>query len=135
MKNRIEFSKLFMAVSLLTVISIFSCNTYDEGPTISLRFKKTRLEGEWKVMSRDGKDLSHNETYEFDSDNDARFFDDSKQVWFTPDKGKWKWEDDKENLSLVWEKNGAYEIEIKKLTMDEFWFDDQDNKLVKCKKQ
>lgn len=126
---------LFALILLAGSLLLSNCSAYDEGPFMSLRFKKTRLEGEWKVISINAKEVSHSETYEFDSDNDARYFNETLNAWFSPDKGKWKWEDDKQNIQLTWEKNGSYEIQIKKLTMDELWFDDENNELVKCEKQ
>lgn len=126
---------LFASIILACTLLLSNCGAYDEGPFISLRFKKARLEGEWKVISINAENVSHSEIYEFDSDNDARYFNESLDAWFSPDKGKWKWEDDKQNIQLTWEKNGSYEIQIKKLTMDELWFDDENNELVKCEKQ
>ncbi len=116
-------------------IALQSCSPYDDGPKISLTRKVKRLDGEWKVESIDGKKIDYNFSIEFDKDGDCRYFNENVQEFFKNDTGKWKWEDGKSNISFRWGSNGDYEIEIHKLTKDEFWFDDKENKLTKCKKQ
>lgn len=45
---------------LLFLITIYSCSKYEEGPFISLKSKKSRLLGEWKVVEfiKDNEDLT-----------------------------------------------------------------------------
>jgi hypothetical protein len=129
-----------MRIKLLLLLLPFffvleGCSPYDDGPKISLTRKVKRLNGEWKVESIDGENVNYKYSLEFDKDGDCRYFNENVIDFYDNDKGKWKWEDGKSNISLVWEKNGSYEIQIHKLTKDEFWFDDKENKLVKCNKQ
>jgi hypothetical protein len=48
-------------ISILILFAIFSCSKYEDGPLISLRSKKARLLGEWKVVEfmKDEEDLTH----------------------------------------------------------------------------
>lgn len=49
---------------LLPALLLFSCGKYEEGPNFSLRTKKSRLVGEWKLVS-------------FNDGNEILFFEDS----------------------------------------------------------
>lgn len=130
-----NLKNILLALTIPLFIGLTSCSKYEEGPKISLKRKIKRLEGEWKVESIEDKKIDYNYSIELDSDGDCRFFNDDVNPFYNNDKGKWKWEDNKSNISFTWDRNGAYEIQIKKLTDDEFWFDDKENKLLKCSKK
>ncbi|MGB0851162.1 MAG: hypothetical protein ACPGTP_07935 [Bacteroidia bacterium] len=129
----------FKIVAILFVFLASSCGKYPEGPKLSLSTKQKRLVGEWKVQSVNGVDVEESVVFEFDSDGDHRVFDDGFYYVGFDNKthsGTWDWEDKKANIFLDYDYIIAdYEIQIKKLSKDEFWFDDINNELVKCTKQ
>ncbi len=43
-----KFSLLFV-VAIVVSLALSSCSKYDEGPTLTLRSKASRLNGEWKI--------------------------------------------------------------------------------------
>lgn len=124
----------FLSVSLLLVVFVMgSCSKYEEGPLLSLRTKKARLAGVWKVektISNDGEtnypSSDDNGTIEYTKDNVVKttfeFF--GLEVVIS---GEWEFIKDKEWLRTSIEINGEQEVEeskIIKLKNDELWVED-----------
>jgi len=45
-------NKKSIFISILFILTIFSCTKYEDGPVITFRGKKVRLEGTWKYQSK-----------------------------------------------------------------------------------
>lgn len=127
---------LFLLASIAIVLNFSSCGKYEDGPNFSLRTKKSRLAGEWEVVKLDGSDLDPGMdiNLEFDKNGDFEFsFKYSYMGYNVEDSysGKWEWSDKKESV-LIDVDGDEMEWEIKRLTNDEFWFEDEDNIEYKC---
>ncbi len=130
---------LFLAAGLFM---LSSCGKFEEGPGFTLRSKKARLSGEWKLKevtmngstSIDGVPILDG-TYQmiFDFKKDGKFtFSESNtdvnQTYSYTDSGTWEWKED----SLVTKSLGDDNIEdtealhVLRLTNSEFWIDDTD---------
>jgi len=131
--------KFLMAAALVTVLNFQSCGKYEEGPSFTLRTKKSRLAGEWEVVKvydnfgaqvfpYTGGDYDFEILYEFekdgDFDQDFTYSYDGTSYSYTY-TGEWEFSSDKKDLEI--EIGGSKtDWEIKRLTNDEFWFEDED---------
>lgn len=120
-----------LAVAVIAVASMTSCGKYEDGPGFSLRSKKARLTGEWKVteFKQDGEDLSSEieATMVFDKDNNYAVTAVVSGFTFS-EVGTWEFDNKKEDLKLdpTVDSDGndepAYNITISRLTNKEFWY-------------
>ena len=117
---------LFVALALAMVLP--ACKKYEDGPTISLRSKKSRVVNKWAVdkVFNDGVDitatyLSYQQGFRIEFKDDGTFLQSWLQgnvnVNFT---GDWKFNSDKTGLILT--ENGVdTEVTILRLKNDELW--------------
>lgn len=118
--------------SLTVIIFVFvfifgACKKYDEGPTLSLRSKTDRLKGEWLCQGiyKNGEIIDTLETYansyvlQFYADGNGISFYGPWSFYFT-----WSFSNKKESILWLMSEEGATsnEMEIRKLTHDDFWF-------------
>lgn len=97
MKNLIKKAALVLGIGVVVV----SCGKYEDGPGISLRSKKARLAGEWKVSkySYDGVDgTSFFADYTYTVDKEGTW---TATFGSLTSKGTWELVDSKENLKTV----------------------------------
>ena len=120
---------LFLAATVAIVLNFQSCGKYEDGPGFSLRSKTARLTGEWEVV-RVGTQIFQTSGYslefEFEKDGDfiATYSDPTYGSY--SDAGKWEFASSKENLEIIID--GDLEVfEIKRLTNDELWLEDDTN--------
>ena len=78
-----------------------SCGKYEEGPGFSLRSKKGRVEGEWKIEKEiyNGQDQTltpddKDDVWKFEKDGTFEYQDPGNST----EKGKWSFNDKKENI-------------------------------------
>jgi len=126
----------FLSITLLAFVFVLgSCNKYEEGPALSLRTKKARLAGVWKIekfVDSDGTtsypEGDDNGTIEYTKDNEvkAAFTLFGVQAVIS---GEWEFINDKEWLRVILDYNGEKEVEdskILRLKNDELWLEDTD---------
>ena len=129
--------KLLLAAALVTVLNFQSCKKYDDGPTFSLKTKKSRLTREWevvKIYDNEGTQIFpySNSEYSFDISFEflkkGDFIESFKYSYETYSysysyKGTWEFSSNKENL-LIEMDNSVDKWKINRLTKKEFWFED-----------
>lgn len=128
--------KTFKILSLGLLVMTFvlgSCSKYEEGPALSLRTKKARLAGEWKVdkyITSEGEEVNGNDdgTIEFTKENTVIV----KSGNFSQE-GTWEFVKDKEYLQIefTYTSGGITvtetdESKILRLKNDELWLEDED---------
>jgi hypothetical protein len=125
--------KLLSLVTIALVFVIGSACKYEEGPALSLRTKKARLVGEWKVdkmFDKNGEEVEPSEldmaaSQEFTKDNDYIL----RVEGDTFIEGEWEFSDDKESVILKFEFFGqsqSQKIRILRLKNNELWLEDED---------
>lgn len=119
---------LFLAATVITVLNFQSCSKYEEGPSFSLRTKKSRIVGEWEVV-RIGNETYPQNSYSlemtFEEDGDFEF-NYSYGAYSYGYQGEWEFSNDKEDLEVTIESQ-VNEWEILRLTNKELWFEDETN--------
>jgi hypothetical protein len=126
----------FLSIALLAVTFILgSCSKYEEGPALSLRTKKARLAGVWKIekfVDNDGSvsypDSGDSGTVEYTKDNEVKATFDIFGFQALVN-GEWEFIKDKEWLRVILDFNGQKEVEdskILRLKNDELWIEDED---------
>jgi len=117
--------KILLPLLVLTLV-LGSCKKYEEGHGFSLRSKKARVAGEWKIekeiyngqdepLDADDKD----DVWKFDKDGTFEFQDPGNST----QKGKWSFDDKKEKITLTDDGSSfAFVIEVIRLTNKEFWY-------------
>jgi hypothetical protein len=114
----------YVSVAGITALSVSSCGKYEDGPGISLLSKKARVVGSWDVKSIGSMALTagYSMNLSFEKSGSATFSY-SYAGYSETYAGSWDFASDKENLLL----NIGGDIqafEIKRLTNDEIWLDD-----------
>ena len=133
-------TKMFLiALALTGTLTFTSCGKYEDGPGFSLRSKTARLtNGSWEVEEIDGDNLNGVALiFEFEKDGVLKIHSESSfySYYYTfCEEAEWAWGDKKETLEIEYE-NTEDSWEIKRLTFDEFWFEDEYNTDYKCDKQ
>jgi hypothetical protein len=98
------YTTIIMKKSLFTLICLTlifsSCKKYEEGPGISLRTKKARVVGEWKM---------------------EKLFIDDEEILLTPDEKNNKW---------IFKKDGNYEYQTARYTEIGTWSFDIKRELI-----
>lgn len=120
-------SLLLAAVVFVTVFNFSSCGKYDEGPSLSLRTKTSRLTGEWEVV-RIGDQAFPSDGYSlemsFDKGGDFEFSYSYDGYGYTS-SGTWEFSDNKEDIEIN-QDNEITEFRILKLTNKELWFENKE---------
>ena len=119
---------LFLAATVITVLNFQSCSKYEEGPSFSLRTKKSRIVGEWEVVRVGNETYPQNGyslemTFEKDGDFEFNYSDGTYSYGYT---GDWEFSNDKEELEITID-NEITKFEILRLTNKELWFEDEFN--------
>lgn len=119
------------AIATAVVVFNFSSCKYEDGPSISLRTKTSRLTGEWEATFINGQSISGDDinfTLEFEKDGDllvSTTYSYYGQSYTETYKGDWEWEDGKEKIEITLQGDKT-EWEITRLTNKEFQFEDED---------
>ena len=118
------------AIATAVVVFNFTSCKYEDGPSISLRTKKSRLTGEWEAKWLDGTAIDDGSVIlEFEKDGDFVYTASYSYYGYSSSysyKGEWNWEDDKQSVEI--EIDGEkIEWEITRLTNKELEFEDEDN--------
>ena len=120
---------LFLAATVAIVLNFQSCGKYEDGPGFSLRSKTARLTGEWEVVRIGTTSLTNSGyslEFEFEKSGDFSQTISDPSYGSYSDAGKWEFASSKENLEIIID--GDLEIfEIKRLTNDELWLEDDTN--------
>ena len=110
---------LFTALACLL---LFSCNKYEDGPLFSLRTKKARLTGTWKLEKVNGTSPPFEMQLEFEFEKDGDYTESQTFgtgiMSDTTITGEWEFREDGEDLYLEHEGGGDY-YNINRLTMNE----------------
>ena len=114
----------FILLTLLVIGTLNSC-TYEDGPQLSLRSKKSRLMGKWLRESPEVMAGSSVFT-EFKDDNKmaggGTYTDLNGEVQAYSSDGEWEWLDDKKQVKIIWGPVDFNVLTIRRLTNSEFWF-------------
>ncbi len=115
------------ALAFITIPVLTSCKKYIDGPAFSLRTKKNRLQGEWKLdsYSVNGAD----KTSDFTSEYGANYMLDIekggkyKVSGNKPDAGTWSLGEDKDDVYFQSSTTGTIEtsFRILRLANKELW--------------
>jgi hypothetical protein len=120
---------------LVILVSITACKKYEEGPAVSLRSKKERVENKWKIAQAldNGKDVTNDyNQYDLDLTSGgaatltAKYAIGAGTFEYTTE-GNWSFVSDKENISFDFDNNdadGVYKILM--LKEKEMWLRDVD---------
>jgi len=129
-------TKVLLSIAVICGIAIASCKKYEEGPSMSLRSKKSRIAGEWTIdkVLYNGSDVTS--TY-FPSGTTYKMTMEKGGSWnstlttslgTSTDKGTWEFVEKKESLKMVTEGSGDADGDtsvIVKLKNKELWFEDK----------
>lgn len=133
-------SKIAMLFSVIAIVlfAFTSCDSYPEGPLISLVSKTDRVANNWKVAQAldDGKDVTANfNQYELDLAKDGTAELTAKYLFLGVNfdyttNGSWAFVSDSEKISFNYENNTADGVyQILKLKADEMWLKEDDGTL------
>lgn len=128
--------KLLLAAALITVINFSSCKKYEDGPTLSLRTKMSRITGEWEVVRIGNQSFpygGYSLEMEFDKSGDITYTY-SYGTYSYSYSGDWEFSNDKEEIELTFD-NNIQELEILRLTNDELWLEDPQNQEWRLEKK
>ncbi len=69
---------LYIIATVVFAVSLTACGKYEDGPEVSLRSRKSRVDGDWKVtrymVNGDDQTGSHNnDRYNFTKDGDVTY--------------------------------------------------------------
>ncbi len=111
-----------------SVATLDSCKKYEEGPAFSLRTKKARLTGDWKIASvtNDGNDItsSFNSNFEWDIEGDGAYTVKAAGSGTNTANlsGKWKFGEDKDDVYFTDGTTGSeVSYRITRLKNTELW--------------
>lgn len=123
-----------IAIFALAATTFTGCKKYDDGPLISLRFKKARLVNTWKIekIIKNGQQQSlsndnKNSRYQFSKDGTFTLRNTSTSVSYT---GTWVFTDSKEKLKVIYSMGKLsinYEYTILRLKKKELWLKQDDD--------
>lgn len=134
-------NKLVLAACVVVLLNLSSCKKYEDGPSLSLKSKNSRLTGEWEVDEIDNVSPSvgfgGTMILEFEKDGDFSYttsysYDGASYSYSY--EGEWEWEDGKKSVEIDIDSEDKTEFEILKLTNKEFWFEDEDGQEWHCEK-
>lgn len=138
---------IIIAFSLILIIILTSCNTYDYGPTFSFRSAESRLEGEWKLDKAlvDDKinplifEEEKNYLYKFVEGGTVIKTKTSNGTTLLTLTGTWNFDEDKQFLTLFFEESiisssNTRTFKILRLTNSSLWMLDSDDRTTKSSK-
>jgi len=128
--NKQVMKTTFKSISLLIGLAFLlgSCGKYDDGPGLSLKSKKNRLQQEWQLeeLEVNGTDFTSDiNIWEIEfkkgGDYDLIF----QEVGFDagPDAGEWDFSNSKEEIEMKSDDGERLDLDIKRLTSKELWFE------------
>ena len=119
----------YLTLSGAAALSLPGCGKYEDGPKFSLLTKKSRVVGQWDVKSIGPTVLqSQGVTINFEFDKSGSLIQTASYSYYGYNQtftyaGSWDFASDKEQLLLTID--GSSELfEIKRLTSNEMWLDD-----------
>jgi hypothetical protein len=115
-------------IKTLTILLIIgatfnACKKYEDGPMISLRTKKARISGDWKIQNATFNNVDITPlmppNYTFDIEKDGKY----KLTTDTIETGTWKFGEDKDDVYFDQDGPGAVETayHILKLKNKDLW--------------
>lgn len=118
----------YLTIAGATTLGVSSCGKYEDGPGFSLRTKKARVDGSWNVKSVGSSVLGteYSINMSFDKSGSVLLTQTYSYQGYTDSysyAGSWDFASDKEQLVLNIDGNVQL-FEIKRLTNDEMWLDD-----------
>ena len=127
-----EFNRKASITAVATAVVIFNLTSckYEDGPSISLRTKTSRLTGEWEVQFIDGQEVTGDGNefiLEFEKDGGLlwnatySYYGYSESNSF---KGEWEWIDGIEKIEVIVDGTKT-EWEVTRLTNKELEFEDE----------
>ena len=127
----------YLSTGLLLVFGLIACNTFPDGPIISIKSKSARIANTWKVTKAtdsDGADKTSsfdNYTYIFEEDGTAQVTYTIASINFKLN-GTWELLEDDTVFHLNVQDGTTLikinqEFIINRLTQDEFWLADKDD--------
>ena len=105
---------------LVLMICLAGCNSYDEGPALTLRSKKGRLTGTWKLVNAIGF-VADGRTWTLERDESYR---EELGNWF--EDGSWEFDNKKEDLIILEDDGDRWVYEILRLSNKEMRLKDDD---------
>lgn len=117
-------SNFMMALVVFGSVFMVGCK-YEDGPSISLKSKTSRVANTWKIdkfINEDGEEISGSEFdgWEIVFEKDGAY---KVATDFGDAKGTWEFNDDKTKLLLTAEgETEANEVTILRLKEKEFWY-------------
>jgi hypothetical protein len=128
MNRKITHSNLIAIILVATMFAWSGCKKYEEGPVFSLRSKKDRVVGKWKVEKylENGTDqtsslTSLNFRIEFKKDGKAVQSFSSPTFGTISEEFKWEFDDNKEKLIFIFNSGEKEEFKILRLKHKELW--------------
>jgi hypothetical protein len=118
----------YLTLAGVTSIGISSCGKYEDGPGFSLLSKKARVAGDWEVKTIGSQVLGGNYIINMTFEKSGSLFTTSSYSYggysnSYSQAGTWDFISDKEQLAVTID--GDVELfEIKRLTNNEMWLDD-----------
>ncbi len=138
--KKLIIEKWLLFIMVLGILSFTGCSKYDDGPSLSLKTKSSRLCRNWEVVKIDHEYADGAEIYfQFKDNGDliVQVIDDlgGGQTDYITLNGEWQWAYDKEALEIDMEDEDRTVWWIQRLTSSEFWFEDEDHDLWECKER
>ena len=118
----------YLTLAGVTSIGISSCGKYEDGPGFSLLTKKARVAGDWEAKSIGSQVMGGNYSINMTFEKSGSFYLTSSYYYggYSGNDsygGSWDFVSDKEQLAL--NIDGDVQLfEIKRLTNNEMWLDD-----------
>jgi hypothetical protein len=118
----------YLTLAGVTSIGISSCGKYEDGPGFSLLSKKARVAGDWEVKTIGSQVMGGNYIINMTFEKSGSLFTTSSYSYAGYSNsysqvGTWDFISDKEQLAVTID--GDTELfEIKRLTNNEMWLDD-----------
>lgn len=113
--------RLILVLALAAVLSLPGCSPYDDGPKLSLKGKKARLTGVWKLVDTIGWSSSPRE---WDLERDGSFTEERSSSFVT---GIWEFRDGKSELVILKDSGDRLSFEILRLSNSELRLEDADD--------
>ncbi|MCD4663883.1 MAG: hypothetical protein K8R68_01355 [Bacteroidales bacterium] len=126
-------------ISTVTIVLLFtffvsSCKKYEEGPALSFLTKTERLTSSlWELDYIDGEIPEYYMTLKFETDGEVELSGTIHGYTEAID-GTWRWAEGKESIRVEFG-NDFTEWDIMRLSYDDFWFEDEDDKYFKFMKK
>ena len=133
MNRKITHSNLIAIILIVTMFAWSGCKKYEEGPAFSLRSKKDRVVGKWKVKKylENGTDQTSSLTavnfrIEFKKDGKAVQSFSSSMFGTISEEFRCEFDDNKEKLIFIFNSGEKEEFKILRLKHKELWLKQSD---------